>query len=177
MSRFARISTGEHMRLFGWFRKKKGDRTMRVQDIMRKPVSYCHAGTDAAAAAEIMWTQNCGCLPVVEDGARVIGMVTDRDLFIALGTQNRRPAELRVGEVMNRDLSACSPEDDVRTALKSMAQKHAHRLPVVDKNGDLRGILSIDDVVMHARHEGLSNDVIDALTTICERANYQMAHT
>ena len=149
---------------------------MRVQDIMKKPVSYCHAGTDAAAAAEIMWNQNCGCLPVVEDGARVIGMVTDRDLFIALGTQNRRPAELRVDEVMTRDLSSCSPDDDVRTALRAMAQKQAHRLPVVDKNGDLRGILSMDDVVVHARREGLSNDVIDALTTICERASYQMAH-
>jgi len=143
---------------------------------MRKPVSYCHAGTDAAAAAEIMWTQNCGCLPIVEDGSRVVGMVTDRDLFIALGTQNRRPAELRVSEVMSKDLSLCSPEDDVRTALRMMAQKHAHRLPVVDKNGDLKGILSIDDVVARARHEGLANDVIDTLSTICERASYRVSY-
>ena len=149
---------------------------MRVQDVMRKPVSYCHAGTDAAAAAEIMWSQNCGCLPIVEDGSRVIGMVTDRDLFIALGTQNRKPAEMQVGEVMSKDISLCSPEDDVRTALRMMAQKQAHRLPVVDKNGDLRGILSIDDVVVKARHEGLANDVIDTLTNICERASYSMSH-
>ena len=86
------------------------------------------------------------------------------------------PPEMQVGEVMSKDISLCSPEDDVRTALRMMAQKQAHRLPVVDKNGDLRGILSIDDVVVKARHEGLANDVIDTLTNICERASYSMSH-
>jgi CBS domain-containing protein len=103
-------------------------------------------------------------------------MVTDRDLFIALGTQNRKPAEMQVGEVMSKDISMCSPDDDLRTALRMMAQKQAHRLPVVDKNGDLKGILSIDDVVVKARREGLTNEVIDALSNICEHASYQMSH-
>jgi CBS domain-containing protein len=143
---------------------------------MREAVSYCDAGTNAATAAEIMWTNNCGCLPVVEDGKRVVGMVTDRDLFIALGTQNRRPAELSLGEVMNKDVSRCSPEDDIRNALRTMALKQAHRLPVVDKSGELKGILSIDDVVPRAKREGLSSEIIETLTTICERPNYRFAH-
>jgi len=62
---------------------------MRVNDVMTKDVSFCNPGTSAAAAAEMMWTQDCGVLPVLEDSGRIAGMVTDRDLFIALGTTNR----------------------------------------------------------------------------------------
>jgi CBS domain-containing protein len=142
---------------------------MRVQDVMTKEVSYCNPSTNAAAAAEIMWTQNCGSLPIVEDSGRVVGMITDRDLFIALGTQNRRPAEFRVGEIMNRELSLCAPDDDVRLALRTMAQKQAHRLPVVDKDGALRGILSIDDVVLRADVDGLATDVVKTMKAICDR--------
>jgi len=60
---------------------------------------------------------------------RVVGTVTDRDLFIALGTSNRRAAEVPVGEIMNRDLVVCTPGDDIRGALKTMAQRQLRRLP------------------------------------------------
>jgi CBS domain-containing protein len=142
---------------------------MRVEEIMTKDVSYCAPGTNAAEAAELMWTRNCGSLPVVEDGGHVVGMITDRDLFIALGTQDRRPADLPVGEIMNRDLSICAPGDDLRQALKTMAEKQSHRLPVVDENGALKGILSIDDIVLRAEADGLSKDVLKAMKAICER--------
>lgn len=83
---------------------------MQVQEIMTKDVSCCSPATNAAAVAEMMWTHNCGSLPVVDDGGRVVGIVTDRDLFIALGTKNQRPAELPVGEMMTQDVSLCAPE-------------------------------------------------------------------
>ena len=146
---------------------------MRVEDIMTKEVSFCNPGTNAAAAAEIMWTRNCGVLPVLEDSGQVVGMVTDRDLFIALGTQNRPASELPVDEVMHRAPSVCAPDDDVRNAMKVMAQQRVHRLLVVDKSGTLRGILSMDDVVLQANPETngvLFNDhVIRTLKAICER--------
>jgi CBS domain-containing protein len=56
---------------------------------MTKRVSFCNPDTNAAAAAKIIWTQDCGVLPVLEEGVRVVGIVTDRDLFIAPGTQRR----------------------------------------------------------------------------------------
>lgn len=99
--------------------------------------------------------------------------MTDRDLFIALGTQNRRPADLPVGEIMNQDVSICGPGDDVGQALKTMAKKKSHRLPVVDENGALKGILSIDD--MRAETDGLSKDVLKTMRAICDRANQRVA--
>ena len=120
---------------------------MRVEDVMTTDVSFCNPGTNAAAAAEIMWTRDCGVLPVLEDSGQVVGVVTDRDLFIALGTQNRNASDLPVGEIVHREPFACAPEDDVRNALKTMAQQRVYRLPVLDKSAALKGILSMDDVI------------------------------
>lgn len=144
---------------------------MLVQEIMTKGVSFCSPGTNAAAATEIMWTRNCGALPIVEDGRGVIGMVTDRDLLIALGTSNRNAADLPVGEVMNKDLSLCAPDDDVRDALKTMAQRRLHRLPVVDKDGALQGMISLDDIALRAEAEGLSKDLVKTMKAISNRQN------
>jgi CBS domain-containing protein len=148
---------------------------VRVEDVMTQEVSYCVPGTNAAAAAEIMWTKNCGSIPVVDDDGHVAGMVTDRDLFIALGTRNQRASDLTVGEIMNRDLAVCAPEDDIRGALKTMAQSQSHRLPVVDKDGVLKGILSIDDVIQRAEAEGLSTEVVRTMKALCVRPNQQTA--
>ena len=108
---------------------------MRVKELMTKDVSFCSPGTNAAAAAEIMWTRDCGVLPVLEDSGQVVGVVTDRDLFIALGTQNHNASELPVGTIMHREPAVCAPDDDVRNALKTMARQQVHRLPVVDESG------------------------------------------
>jgi len=148
---------------------------MRVQEIMTKDVSFCNAGTNAAAATEIMWNRNCGVLPIVEEGRGVVGMVTDRDLLIALGTSNRHASDLPVGEVMSKDLSLCAPDDDVRDALKTMARRQLHRLPVVDQDGALKGILSLDDVAVRAETDGISKDLLKAMKAICDRQNQRAA--
>lgn len=147
---------------------------MRVEEIMTKDVCSCSPGMNAATAAEIMWTRNCGSLPIVEDGGRVVGIVTDRDLFLALGTSNRKPSELPVGEIMRKDLALCNPGNDVRTALKTMAQRQLRRLPVVDEAGALKGILSLGDIALRADDE-LSMDVLNALRAVCDRRNRRKA--
>lgn len=148
---------------------------MQVQEIMTKDVPSCRPETNAAVAAEIMWTRRCGTLPIVDEAGHVVGIVTDRDLFIALGTRNRRAAELPLAEIMHRDPSTCAPGDDVRSALNTMAQRHVHRLPVVEKDGALRGVLSIDDVVARAEVEGLAGDVLRTLKMIRPRQEYPVA--
>ena len=147
---------------------------MQVQDIMNKDVCFCSPQTNAAAAAEMMWRKNCGILPIVEDGGRVIGTVTDRDLFIALGTSNRRAAEVPVGEIMNRDLVVCKPGDDVHAALKTMAQRQLRRLPVVDETGALKGVLSLSDIALRSGDD-LSMEVLNAARAIYDRRDRRKA--
>jgi CBS domain-containing protein len=133
---------------------------MKVQELMTKDVSCCEPGTNAATAAELMWNRNCGALPVVENGGRLAGIVTDRDLFIALGTRNRLPSDLAVGEIMNQDVASCAPGDDIKVALKTMAERGLQRLAVVDKNDSLQGILSVGDLLRHGEGDGLSRDAL-----------------
>jgi CBS domain-containing protein len=147
---------------------------MRVEEIMTKDVCSCGPGTNAASAADIMWSRNFGSLPVVEDGGRVVGIVTDRDLFLALGTSNRTPAEVPIGEIMTRDVALCNPDNDVRSALKTMAQRQLRRLPVVDDSGALRGMLSLGDVALRT-DDALSMEVLNAVRAICDRRNRRRA--
>jgi CBS domain-containing protein len=146
---------------------------MKVRDIMAKTPASCHMDTNLAKAVEILWSQNCGILPVLNGEERVVGVVTDRDICIALGTKNRAAGEITAGEVASGNVFACTPDDDVHTALATMAQGKVRRLPVIGPEGTLKGLLSMDDVVRHSgtgKGEVPYHEVVAILKTI-----YQLA--
>jgi len=116
---------------------------------MRTP-AYCTPDMNLGAAVEILWNRNCGILPVVDADHKVTGVVTDRDLCVALGTRNRLPGEITIAEVASGEAYCCRVEDDLETALETMANRRVRRLPVVNQDGTLEGILSMDNVVLHA---------------------------
>lgn len=123
---------------------------MKVSDIMVRTAVSCTAEANLGQAVELMWNRNCGILPVVNEGGKVTGVVTDRDICIALGTRNRLPGQVTVREVAGPELHFCRPEDEVHLALEKMAATKVRRLPVVNNAGKLEGILSMDDIVLHA---------------------------
>lgn len=140
---------------------------MTVRDIMTTDVKSCRPETSLAEAVKLMWEQDCGALPVVTAERKVAGMVTDRDICIALGTRGRT-----ADRIVARDLTAgkaytCLPDDDVVTALETMKAHKVRRLPVVDAGGQLKGILSLNDVVTHAG-AATPNEIVTTLTSICE---------
>ncbi len=124
---------------------------MKVQNIMTSDVEACGPESDLAAAAAIMWRKDCGSVPVVDAEGRIVGMITDRDICMAVSTRNRLATDLRVSEVMSGKVYACAPDDNIRDAMETMQSSQLRRLPVVDADGILRGILSINDVVLHSR--------------------------
>lgn len=132
---------------------------MKVENLMVTKVQACRPDTNLAAAAALMWEADCGILPVAEQDGKVIGLITDRDICIALGTRNRLPSDLTVGEVISPKVHACGPDNDVKTALETMRNARVRRLPVVSKDGLLQGILSLDDVVSHAKPAALKPDI------------------
>lgn len=94
---------------------------MKVQDIMTKTVASCRPSANLATATALMWDHNCGQLPVVNDQGKVTGVITDRDICIALGTRNQRACEVSVSDVIYRAVVLCNANDDLRSALKLMA--------------------------------------------------------
>jgi CBS domain-containing protein len=104
----------------------------------------------------------------VDDG-ELVGVVTDRDMYIALATQNARASRLRVGAGASKKLATCVPEDDVQTALATMKQARVRRLPVVGFGGTVLGILSMNDILLAAGagKEVGSEDVVATPQAIC----------
>jgi len=131
---------------------------MKVKDVMMGTPYFGSLCANLGEAAELMWKGNCGFLPVVDDEEKVCGVVTDRDICIALGTRNQRAGEVHVGEVMQQKVYACNPEDDIHVALQSMRDGHVRRLPVVDHQGKLAGVVSMDDILLHAEASSFGNE-------------------
>lgn len=124
---------------------------MKVKAIMTHEVQCCGPNTNLAAAASMMWDSDCGALPVVNVQGEIVGMITDRDICMAASTKNRAPSEITVWETASGKVVACRPEDDVHTALDLMERERVRRLPVVDEDGFLEGIVSINDLILAAR--------------------------
>ena len=141
---------------------------MKVKDIMTKEPRTCTPDTTVAAAANLLWEGDCGILPVVDDG-ELVGVVTDRDMYIALATRNARASHLRVGAVATKTVATCAPEDDVHAALATMRQARVRRLPVLGFGRTVLGILSINDVLLNAGADKAvrSQEVVDTLQAIC----------
>jgi CBS domain-containing protein len=151
---------------------------MKVRDVMRKGAVFCCLDTDLAAAVELMCKNGCGFLPVVGEGGNVIGVITDRDICIALGTRNQKPTEVHVKDVMLPEqhtfpkLFTCTPDDDIHCVLKTMRMERIRRVPAIDREGALMGILSMDDIMLKAcaragKHDISCEDVVDAYKAIC----------
>ena len=141
---------------------------MKVKDIMTGEPRTCSLDTNLAAAAALMLDGDCGILPVVDDG-KLFGVVTDRDMYIALATRNKRASEMRVGEVVRTPVYTCSPDDDVQRALDTMKQHRVRRLPVEGFGGTVMGIVSMNDIVLASgpRKPVRDAEVVNTLQAIC----------
>lgn len=144
---------------------------MKVQNMMTTNVAACSPDTNLAAAAGLLWENDCGSLPVVNDEGKVIGVVTDRDLCMAVATKNRLASEIPVREVITGAVHACHPNHDVKSAIKTMQSEKVLRLPVVNDDGQLQGVLSMNDIMIQTESgkSGLScEEVVSARNIIGE---------
>src|SRR5262249_42485570 len=112
---------------------------------------------------------------VVTEGGEVVGLVTDRDICMAANFENRNLANIAVEDIISNQVFACRPDDDVRTALKTMQENKVYRLPVVAGDGTLEGLLSLNDVVLRAEEprekkvpELSYGDVVNTYKSICQ---------
>jgi CBS domain-containing protein len=97
-----------------------------------------------------MWDSDCGALPVLNVQGQVMGMITDRDICMAAATKNKPASDITVWETVSGKVYTCHMSDDVRTALDIMKREKVRRLPVVDEDGVLQGIVAMNDFVLLA---------------------------
>jgi CBS domain-containing protein len=152
---------------------------MKVRDLMTTDVKSCNSDTNLAAAASRMWEGDCGALPVVDDDGKFIGMITDRDICMAVATRPQLASDILVGEVTSGAIYVCHPTDEVQFALKTMQKERVRRLPVVNDKGILQGILSTNDIILYTEEggdKGIHGDVLSTQKAICEHRSPKSAH-
>ncbi len=126
---------------------------MRVEQLMTGNVHVCHPQDTLSTAAEKMWTYDIGCLPVIDDSEQPIGMITDRDICMAAYTQGRSLAEIPVAIAMSRELFTCTPVESIKDAEETLRFHQIRRLPVLNQDRNLVGIVSLNDIVREAERE------------------------
>lgn len=134
---------------------------MKARELMTKDPRCCEPDHDLRCALRVMKEEDCGIVPVTRGNgaARVVGVVTDRDIALHLGAVNKRPSDVRVEEVMTTDLVSCAPEDDEREVSRKMQNARVRRVVVVE--GDrLAGVIATADLARATgQGRGVGDDV------------------
>jgi CBS domain-containing protein len=126
---------------------------VKVKDVMTTNVRTCFMSDSLATAAKVMWDNDCGCVPVLNEHGQVVGMTTDRDICMAAFFQGVPINGIKVSAVMSRQLFDCTSDDDLSAAEMIMRQRKVRRLPVLNQDGRLVGLLSLSDIARHADDE------------------------
>jgi CBS domain-containing protein len=126
---------------------------VKVKDLMIADVKYCEIYNTLNTAAQVMWDNDIGCVPIVDADRRVVGMLTDRDICMAAYIQGVSLAGALVTGAMSTEVFSCAPENDIATAEKLMREKQVRRLPVIDAHGRLTGVISLNDIAREAARE------------------------
>lgn len=126
------------------------DGELRVESVMTEAVRSCSPDEPLNAAARQMWEHDCGAVPIVSGDGKLLGIVTDRDLCMAAYTKGLSLAAITVKEVMARHVHTCRPDDSLERAASLMAEGQVRRLPVVDAEHRLVGIVAMADIARSA---------------------------
>jgi CBS domain-containing protein len=144
-----------------------------VQDLMTKNVVFCRPDDTLAFAAARMWEADCGVMPVLRHDNALVGMLTDRDICMASLFRGRSLDAIAVGEAMAKHVAFVHPGQNVDVAARLMADLKVRRIPVVDTEEQLLGIVSIGDIARESVRQNSRMDrgnvrPIDTLAAICQ---------
>lgn len=131
---------------------------LKIRELMTTDVRTIPSNATIKDAAEIMHNINVGSIPVVDNNNKLVGIVTDRDIVLRSVAKGQDP-NIKVSDVMSRDIKTISPDTDVHEAADLMAEKQIRRLPVVD-NGNLVGIVSIGDLAVEGKYEDEAGEAL-----------------
>ena len=137
---------------------------MRVEEIMTPNPKTATLETTLEEVASMMRDEDVGAIPVLDED-EVAGIITDRDIVVRCIAEGKEPGDTTVEDILSEDLKTVSPDDDVQDAARVMAEVQVRRLPVVDEDGTLVGMVSIGDIAVK---QGGGDAAGDALEDISE---------
>ena len=148
---------------------------MKVKELMTENPKACTLTDNLAEVARLMWEADCGIVPVVAEGGKVVGLITDRDICMAAMTQGRNVTNIAVEDVVSGKAFTCKADDDVHSALDTMRENKVRRLAVITADGTLQGMLSMNDVILKAEEKRDKKapdvtyaDIVGTYKSICQ---------
>lgn len=127
---------------------------IKCREIMTKNVSTAKMETSLQDVAKLLKDNDIGILPIVEaETNKLVGLVTDRDIVVRAVADGRDVTQTNVGEIMTTELFTAKPEDFAFEAVRTMGEKQVRRVPIVDEDGILQGIVSMADVALEMEDE------------------------
>jgi CBS domain-containing protein len=137
---------------------------MTCAEVMTPSPTACQPQHTAIEAAELMRREDCGLVPVVSESGKLIGVLTDRDIVIKVVAEGRDPRNTAVSEVMSSDLVTCLPNEAIETVMEQMASRQVRRIPIVERDGSLVGIVAQADIATRLGQDHATGQVVQAIS-------------
>lgn len=139
---------------------------MKVNEFMSKDVCFVKPDCKVYDAARIMCENHIGCIPVCDDEKHVVGLITDRDIVIRSIACDKDTKTTNVSDIMTCNVCTCGCEKSINEAQNTMAQNQIRRLPVVDENNKMVGVITLGDLARNSGEIGQTN-VCTTVGNIC----------
>ena len=142
---------------------------MKVKDCMCYEVAYLTPESTVEDCAKLMCNKHVGCIPVCDNNKTIVGLVTDRDIILRSIACDKDIKNTPISDIMTCKVSCCGPDEEVNEAEKKMSNEQIRRLPVVDENNKIIGILSLGDLCANQNID--TEGVCVTLENICGSNN------
>jgi CBS domain-containing protein len=133
-------------------------------EVMTRELACCQSTDSLVRVAQLMKSEDVGAVPVIDAAEKkLVGMVTDRDIVVK-GLAAGRSQDATVREVMTTDVVTCREDEDVSAAVSRMADRKVRRIPVVDRNGMLQGIIAQADIATRVHRDKTTGELVEAIS-------------
>ena len=135
----------------------------QIRDVMTPNPACVSAKDSIRDVAKIMAREDTGVVPVV-DGKKVIGMITDRDIVVRLVAEGKDPANAKVNEAMTKNVRSVKEDSTINEALQVMSNAQIRRVPVVNTNNEIVGIVSMKDIATDSKDTGKVGKTVEKIS-------------
>ncbi len=150
--------------LRGMFRRWQRE-PLTAREIMTRGVKTLRRDVSLREVAQVMKDEDCGVVPIVDDKGCLVGIVTDRDIVLRAFTGGKTPDQLRASDVMTDDVECVHPEENIHSIISVMGSKQVRRIPVVEKDDRVIGIISMGDIANRADYDEELQEALDRISS------------
>lgn len=137
---------------------------LTAREVMTRNVKTVRRDSSLKEVAQLMKDEDCGVVPVVDERGSLVGIITDRDLVIRAFTGGKTPDQLRAGDVMTDDVECVHPDESIHSVIELMGKRQIRRIPVVDRDDRVLGIISMGDIANRADYDEELQEALDRVS-------------